>query len=55
MIYAHPWESYPATPTYPLPFIERLGLYTNIRHVLDRLERLLLDFDFAPVREVLDV
>jgi peptidoglycan-N-acetylglucosamine deacetylase len=55
VIYVHPWETYPGTPSYPLAFIERFGLYTNIRHTLRRLERLLSDFSFAPVREVLDV
>jgi hypothetical protein len=55
VIYVHPWETYPGTPSYPLPFIERFGLYTNIRHTLRRLERLLGDFRFAPVREALDV
>jgi polysaccharide deacetylase family protein (PEP-CTERM system associated) len=55
VIYVHPWETYPGTPSYPLPFIERFGLYTNIRHALPRLERLLTDFSFAPVREVLEV
>jgi polysaccharide deacetylase family protein (PEP-CTERM system associated) len=55
VIYVHPWETYPGTPAYPLPFIERFGLYTNIRHTLRRLERLLDDFDFAPVCEVLDL
>ncbi|OGO49352.1 MAG: hypothetical protein A2148_00085 [Chloroflexi bacterium RBG_16_68_14] len=55
VIYVHPWETYPGTPTCPLPFVERLGLYTNIRHTLARLERLLSEFRFAPVREVLDL
>jgi polysaccharide deacetylase family protein (PEP-CTERM system associated) len=55
VIYVHPWETYPGTPAYPLPFIERFGLYTNIRHTLRRLERLLSDFTFAPVREVLEL
>lgn len=55
VIYVHPWETYEGTPSYPLPFIERFGLYTNIRHTLNRLERLLTDFSFAPVREALDL
>lgn len=55
VIYAHPWETYPGTPSYRLPFVERFGLYTNIRHTLARLERLLSEFSFAPVREVLDL
>lgn len=55
VIYVHPWETYPATPSYPLPLIERFGLYTNIRHTLRRLERLLDEFSFAPVRDVLDL
>ena len=53
VIYVHPWETYTGTPSYPLPFVERFGLYTNIRHTLSRLERLLDEFSFAPVREVL--
>jgi polysaccharide deacetylase family protein (PEP-CTERM system associated) len=55
VIYVHPWETYAATPRLPLPFVERFGLYTNIRHARRRLERLLQDFSFAPVRDVLDV
>lgn len=55
VLYVHPWETHAATPRYPLPLIERIGLYTNIRHTLGRLERLLSEFSFAPVREVLDV
>lgn len=55
VIYVHPWETYPDTPSYPLPFVERFGLSVNIRHTLNRLERLIADFSFAPVREVLDV
>jgi polysaccharide deacetylase family protein (PEP-CTERM system associated) len=55
VIYVHPWETHVATPRLPLPPIERFGLYANIRHTLGRLERLLHDFSFAPVREVLDV
>lgn len=55
VLYVHPWETHAATPRYPLPLIERVGLYTNIRHTLGRLERLLSEFSFAPVREVLDL
>ncbi len=55
VIYVHPWETYDATPRYNLPLVERVGIYTNIRHARRRLERLLADFEFAPVREVLNV
>jgi peptidoglycan-N-acetylglucosamine deacetylase len=55
VIYVHPWETYDATPRYKLPLVERVGIYTNIRHARRRLERLLHDFSFAPVREVLDL
>jgi hypothetical protein len=55
VIYVHPWETYAQTPRYKMPFVERFGIYTNIRHALRRLERLLGDFSFAPVRDVLDV
>jgi polysaccharide deacetylase family protein (PEP-CTERM system associated) len=55
VIYLHPWETYHATPLSPLPLLERFGLHVNIRHALNRLERLLSDFSFGPVREVLDL
>ena len=54
VLYVHPWETYAATPRYPLAPWYRFGLYTNIKHTLGRLERLLDEFSFAPVREVLD-
>jgi polysaccharide deacetylase family protein (PEP-CTERM system associated) len=55
VIYIHPWETYVGTHAYPLPIIKRVGTYTNIRYGLTRLERLLDEFSFAPVREVLRV
>jgi polysaccharide deacetylase family protein (PEP-CTERM system associated) len=55
VLYVHPWETYAGTPRYPLAPWYRFGLYTNARHALGRLERLLQEFSFAPVREVLGV
>lgn len=55
VLYVHPWETYAGTPRYPLAPWYRFGLYTNTRHTLGRLERLLEEFSFAPVRDVLDV
>lgn len=55
VLYVHPWETYGATPHYPLAPWYRFALYTNIKHTLGRLERLLDEFTFAPVREVLGV
>ncbi len=52
--YIHPWELDPEQPRLErLP--RRIGLphYANLRAVPDRLERLLRDFRFAPMGEVL--
>jgi len=55
VLYVHPWETYAGTPRYPLAPWYKFGLYTNARHALGRLERLLQEFSFAPVRDVLGV
>lgn len=53
VVYIHPWELYASTPRAPLPLVQRLAAYHNIANNLARLGRLLEDFRFAPVREVL--
>ncbi len=55
LFYLHPWEVDPDHPRIELP--KRIGLthYINLKATKDRLERLLRDFAFAPVREVFDV
>lgn len=55
VFYVHPWEVDPDHPRIELP--RRIGLthYVNLANTERRLRRLLRDFAFAPMREVLDV
>jgi len=55
VLYIHPWEMYALTPRAPLPLFQRLAAYHNVANNLARLGRLLEDFRFVPVREVLDI
>ena len=53
VFYLHPWEVDPAHPRIRLPL--RIGLlhYWNLRATERRLRKLLRDFRFAPMSEVL--
>lgn len=55
VFYLHPWEIDPEQPRIPLP--RRIGLthYANLKATEGRLRRLLRDFQFAPMKEVLGV
>jgi polysaccharide deacetylase family protein (PEP-CTERM system associated) len=53
--YLHPWEVDPHHPRIPLPRRAALTHYFNLRKTEGRLRRLLRDFRFAPMNEVLDV
>jgi polysaccharide deacetylase family protein (PEP-CTERM system associated) len=55
VFYLHPWEIDPHHPRVSLPW--RIGLthYFNLRATEGRLRRLLREFSFAPMREVLGV
>ena len=53
--YLHPWELDPAQPRIPLPRRIALTHYFNLAATEGRLRRLLKDFNFAPMREVLGV
>jgi polysaccharide deacetylase family protein (PEP-CTERM system associated) len=55
VFYLHPWEVDPEHPRIPLP--RRIGIthYVNLKATSRRLERLLRDFAFAPMKVVLDV
>jgi polysaccharide deacetylase family protein (PEP-CTERM system associated) len=53
--YLHPWELDPDHPRIPLPRRIALTHYFNLRSTEGRLRRLLDDFSFAPMREVLGV
>jgi polysaccharide deacetylase family protein (PEP-CTERM system associated) len=55
VFYLHPWELDPHHPRIPLP--ARIGMthYFNLKATEGRLRRLLREFHFAPMREVLGV
>lgn len=55
VFYLHPWELDPDHPRIPLPRRISLTHYINLSKTEKRLRRLLDDFSFAPMREVLGV
>jgi polysaccharide deacetylase family protein (PEP-CTERM system associated) len=55
VFYLHPWELDPDHPRISLPARVAATHYFNLRGSAGRLRRLLRDFRFAPMREVLDV
>jgi polysaccharide deacetylase family protein (PEP-CTERM system associated) len=54
IFYLHPWEVDPSQPRINAGRISRFRHYTNIRRTEPRLRRLLNDFAFAPLGEVLE-
>jgi polysaccharide deacetylase family protein (PEP-CTERM system associated) len=55
VFYLHPWEIDPQHPRIPLPRCIALTHYFNLAATEGRFRRLLRDFRFAPMREVLRV
>jgi len=53
VFYIHPWEIDPGQPRVPLPALKRFRHYCNLKKTEEKLGRLLGDFEFAPLREVL--
>jgi polysaccharide deacetylase family protein (PEP-CTERM system associated) len=53
VFYLHPWEIDPGQPRLPASALSRVRHYTNLRRTEARLTRLLRDFRFAPLRDVL--
>lgn len=53
VFYLHPWELDPDQPRLKLPYLYRLRHYTNLDKTTGRLDRLLEDFEFTTIREVL--
>ena len=51
--YLHPWELDPDQPRVAVPWLSRFRHYTNLHRCEDRLRRLLGEFSFAPMRDVL--
>ncbi|MDX2165618.1 MAG: DUF3473 domain-containing protein [Deltaproteobacteria bacterium] len=54
MVYVHPWELDVDQPRLPAGRLSRFRQYTNLRRTEARLQRLLREFAFAPIREVID-
>ena len=53
IFYLHPWELDPGQPRQPLTGLKRFRHYNNLNKTEARLERLLCDFTFQPIREFL--
>jgi polysaccharide deacetylase family protein (PEP-CTERM system associated) len=53
MVYLHPWEFDVEQPRLSAKATSRFRQYTNLRATEPRLRRLLRDFRFAPIRDVL--
>jgi len=51
IVYLHPWELDFAQPRLPAPMKARFRQYTNLRNTRGRIESLLREFRFAPIRE----
>lgn len=54
IFYLHPWEIDPGQPKINLPIIKRFRHYNNLNKTDGRLEKLLMDFEFAPVKEIIE-
>ena len=55
VFYLHPWEIDPDQPRLPGSALSRYRHYTNLDRTESRLRRLLTDFQFAPLGELLGV
>jgi polysaccharide deacetylase family protein (PEP-CTERM system associated) len=54
-IYLHPWELDPVQPKLELPWSRGLTHYINLKTAEGKFRRLLRDFKFAPIKEVLGI
>jgi peptidoglycan-N-acetylglucosamine deacetylase len=53
IMYIHPWETHANTPRLDVPLFSRFVTYYGVNSNLRKFERLIKEFQFAPVREVL--
>jgi hypothetical protein len=53
VVYLHPWEIDPAQPRIRARLLSRFRHYSNLEKTAPRLARLLQDFQFAPLADVL--
>lgn len=54
IFYIHPWELDPSHPRVPFHWKPRLTHYANLGSTVPKLERLLRDFTFTTLQEVMD-
>lgn len=54
IVYVHPWELDVDQPRLHAGALSRFRQYTNLRRTESRLRRLLREFAFAPIRDVID-
>lgn len=52
VFYLHPWEVDPGQPKVKLPLMKSFRHYSNLDKTLRRFERLLNDFEFTTIKEV---
>lgn len=53
VFYLHPWEVDPGQPVVKVGLKSRFRHYTNLHRTAERLRRLVREFEFAPVKDVL--
>jgi polysaccharide deacetylase family protein (PEP-CTERM system associated) len=53
IFYLHPWEIDPGQPRINLPLQKKLRHYNNLNKTYGRLEKLLNDFEFVPIKEII--
>ncbi len=53
VFYIHPWEIDPGQPRLPMPAVRRFRQYNSLGLVFDRIDRLLGDFPFGTMSDVL--
>jgi peptidoglycan-N-acetylglucosamine deacetylase len=55
IMYFHPWELYSKTPHVHLPLTSKFITYYGINGAFDKLESILQTYQFAPIKEVLEL
>jgi polysaccharide deacetylase family protein (PEP-CTERM system associated) len=55
IFYIHPWEVDPGQPRFPAPLLTRFRHYANLSRTEARFRRLLRDFSFGSVAEILNL
>jgi len=55
IFYLHPWEIDKEQPRVRLPLIKKFRHYNNINKTERRLNKLLIDFKFSKIRDIIDI